>query len=218
MSIKGVIETSCPKGCEPFDAEFWSFIHGGKSPELRELVAARECNLVVCPGCQGVFFVPAPYIYFEPAEDILAFVFPESFRAEEARWREKMHADFLELRKVLGDKMPLDMEPELYFGIDGIADLLNAETYRAEEREVMEAVAAELGLPIYRVHPGFSRRRGIPASLPFAPANGEGVTRANLIAGLEKLLAANDRLTAYADCLAALRAAADSPLPPSRAR
>ncbi|MDD5628209.1 MAG: CpXC domain-containing protein [Elusimicrobia bacterium] len=217
MSIKGVIEARCPKGCEAFEAEIWSFIHGDKSPELREAVAAKECNLLVCPECQGLFFAEAPYIYFEPAADILAFVFPESFRAEEERWRRKMAEDFISLKKALGGKMPLDTEPELFFGLDDIAALLNAEAYRAEEVEVMEAVAAELGLCLYRVRRGFARRLGIPASLPYAPARkGEVVTRANMIAGLQKLLAANDRLTAYQSYLDGLRASAEQALPPAR--
>jgi hypothetical protein len=217
MSIKGVIEARCPKGCEPFETEIWSFIHGDRNPELRETVAAKECNLLLCPTCSSAFFAEAPYIYFQPAADILFFVFPASFQVEEPRWRKKMAEDFVEFKKAMGDKLPLDLEPEICFGPEHLAAFLSEDTYRAEEVEVMEAVAQELGLSLYHVRPGFARRLGIPASLPYAPAQkGEGVTRANLIAGLEKLLAANDRLTAYQTYLAGLRAAADAALPPAR--
>jgi len=214
MSFKGVIEARCPKGCEPFETEVWSFIHGVRSPELREQVAAKECNLLLCPACNEAFFAEAAYVYFEPDAEILAFVFPESYRAEEPRWRQKMHEDFLAMRQSLGGKMSIDMEPEIYFGPDGLADLLNREIYRAEEREVMEFVARELGLCLYRVCPSYARRRGIPAALPYAPEKNEGVTRANLIAGLEKLLAANDRLSSYRSYLDGLRVAAGAGLPP----
>ena len=217
MSIKGVIEAKCPKGCEPFESEVWSFINGGRSPELREAVAAQECNLLLCPACGAAFFAEAPYIYFEPADDILFFVFPASFQAEEPRWRKKMAEDFLEFKKAMGDKLPLGQEPEICFGPERLATLLSEEDYRAEEVEVMEAVAQELGLPLYRVRRGFARRMGIPASLPYAPAKkGEGVTRANLIAGLERLLAANDRLTAYQSYLDGLRRAPAGELPLAR--
>jgi len=217
MSIKGVIEAHCPKGCEAFEAEVWSFINGDRSPELRELVAAQECNLLICPACGAVFFAETPYIYFEAAAEVLVFVFPASFQAEEPRWRQKMAEDCKAFKQAMGDKLPLGMEPEICFGPEHLAASLSEDTYRAEEVEVMEAVAQELGLSLYHVRPGFARSQGIPASLPYAPAkNGGGVTRANLIAGLERLLAANDRLTAYQSYLDKLRAAADAALPPPR--
>jgi hypothetical protein len=217
MSIKGVIEALCPKGCEPFEAEVWSFIHGDRSPELREAVAAKECNLLICPACGAAFFAEAPYIYFSPAADILFFVFPASFQAEEARWRRKMADDFAELKKALGDKLPLDLEPEICFGPETLGALLSEDDYRGEEVEVMEAVARELGLSLYRVRPGLARRLGIPASLPYAPdRKGGEATRANLIAGLEKLLAVNDRLTAFQSYLGAMRGSPEGALPPAR--
>ena len=216
MSFKGVIEARCPNGCEVFEVEVWSFIHGDRSPELREAVAAKECNLLICPACGAAFFADAPYIYFEAAADILFFVFPESFQAEESRWRRKMAEDFKSLKQALGDKLPLDLEPEICFGPERLGDLLNEDTYRAEEVEVMEAVAQELGLSLYHVRPGFARRQGIPASLPCVRANNGSVTRADLIAGLERLLAANGRLTAFQSYLDGLRIAADSALPPPR--
>jgi len=128
-----------------------------------------------------------------------------------------MAEDFVDFKKALGDKLPLNLEPEICFGPEHLATLLSEDDYRSEEVEVMEAVAQELGLSLYHVRPGFARRIGIPASLPYAPAKkGEGVTRANLIAGLERLLAANDCLTAYQSYLSGLRAAACAELPPPR--
>ena len=216
MSFKGVIEASCPNGCEPFAAEVWSFIHGGNSPELREAVAAKECNLLLCPGCWAPFFADAPYVYFEPAAEILAFVFPEHYRGQEPRWRRKMRDDFRALKQALGPRMPLDLEPEVFFGSVGLAEILSAEDLRSAEREVMECLAGKLGLCVYRVCPRFARRNGIPAALPFAPAPSEGATRANVIAGLERIVAANDRLAAYQSYLAGLRGSADAELPPPK--
>jgi hypothetical protein len=113
--------------------------------------------------------------------------------------------------------MPLDMEPEISFGPERLGELLGQETYRSEEHEVMEFIARDLGLSLFHVRAGFARRQNIPASLPYAPAkNGEGITRANLIAGLERLLAANDHLTAYQAYLDSLRSAPEGELPPAR--
>ncbi|HAM35523.1 MAG TPA: hypothetical protein DEB40_01820 [Elusimicrobia bacterium] len=216
MSFRGVVEARCPKGCEAFEAEVWSFIHGRNSPELRELAVAKECNLLLCPACGAPFFAEAPYIYFEPEAEILAFVFPESFQGQEPRWRRKMNEDFAALKRVLGEKMPFDMEPEVFFGPEGLSELLSGEDFRSEEREVMECVAKELGLSLFHVSPRFARLHVVPSTLPYSPAQNEGVTRQNLIAGLEKLLAANDRLEAYQACLASLRSGADQGLPPAR--
>lgn len=214
MSIKGVVEARCPRGCEPFEAEVWSFIHAGKSPELRELVAAKECNLILCPDCGAPFFAPAPYIYFDPDAGMLGFVFPESFRAQEGRWRERMKSDFVSLKRALGKHLPVDMEPDLFFGPDGLCDLLSAEDYRGEEREVMECVAGELGLSLYKVDPVFARRQRIPASLPYVAA-GQGVTAGAVVEGLKRLLSANDRLSAYQDFLQRLQDRCELP-PPKR--
>ena len=209
MSFKGMIETCCPKGCEAFTADVWSFIHGGNSPELRLTVQAQECNLLLCPGCEMPFFAEAAYIYYEPGADILAFVFPEAYRAQEAKWRDKMCQDFLAFKDAFGRKVPLDLEPEVFFGPEGLSELLSDEDYRTDERGVMEFLAKELGLSIYHVRPGHARKNKIPASLPSAAPAGKGATRGSIIAGLEKLLAANDRLTAYGDYLARLKASSD---------
>jgi len=211
MSIKGEIEAKCPKGCEPFTADVYSFIRGDKSPELRLAVLFRECNMLLCPECEKPFFPDAPYVYHDPTDELVAFVFPEAYRDKEAFWRGKMAADFAEMQKVLGSKLPLS-EPEIFFGNDDLACLLESEDYRAEETEVMEAVAQELGLALYRVSPLYARRQGIPRTLPFT---GKSASSTSVVAGLEKVLAVNDRLTAYAAYLSKLREGAPAALPPA---
>jgi hypothetical protein len=217
MSFKGQIEAKCPKkGCEPFEAEVWSFIRGDSSPELRDAVLWRELNLLLCPECSAAFFPDASYVYFEPDSDLLAFVFPESFRKEEEYWRGKMREDFVTMKTSIGGQLALVVEPEIYFGQEDIAEALEREDFRGEEREVMEAVAKELELPLYRVAPGFSRRESVPRSLPYEPAKkGGAATREAVIAGLEKLLAANDRLDEYKKYLARLKAEKAAALPPA---
>lgn len=212
MSFKGQIEAQCPGDCDSFEADVWSFIRGDASPELRESILYRECNLLLCPHC-GVAFMPeAAWIYYEPRLELLAFVFPESDREKEQYWRKKMHADFLQMKGALGKDMPVNLEPELFFGNEDIAKLLESEDFLGEEREVMEFLAKELGLSLYRVSPQYARRHGVPASLPYA---GGAPSRGSVLAGLEKLIASNDRLESYARYLAALRADAGAALPPA---
>ena len=205
MSFKGEIEVRCPKGCEPFTTEIWSFIRGDQSPALREAVLARECNLLLCPACDTAFIPEEPYVYFEPQAELLAFVFPESYRDRRDYWLGKMRDDFLLMREALGGEITLDVEPQIFFGFEELAELLEREDYRAEEREVMECLAGELGLSLYRVSPSFSRRSGIPRSLPYATRDGAPATLRSVMEGLEKLVGANDRLTSYGAYLKSLK-------------
>ncbi|MDD5657612.1 MAG: CpXC domain-containing protein [Elusimicrobia bacterium] len=218
MSFKGVVETRCPKGCEPFEAEIWSFINGGDSPELRESLAAQECNLILCPGCGEPFYPEAPYVYYEPQAELLAFVFPESWRDRRQVWLRKMRDDFAAFKKVMGPRLPGDIEPDVFFGPQALSELLGREDYRREEREVMEFVAKDLGLALYRVGPHFARRAGIPDCLPYAAQPPAAPTKSSLVAGLEKLLQTNDRLSAYQSYLAAVRADPAFSIPPAARR
>jgi hypothetical protein len=212
MSFKGNIEARCPQGCEPFETEVWSFIRGDQSPDLRDAVLWRECNLLLCPHCGAAFHPEASYIYFEPEAGLLAFVFPESYREKADYWRGKMREDFLVMKDKLAGELAHIAEPEIFFGTEELAELLEREDFRGEEREVMEAVAAELGLELYRVEPGFARRQGVPRSLPYT---GAVATRDGVKAGLVKLLAANDRLAEYRAFLDKLSEGGGEGLPPA---
>jgi hypothetical protein len=208
MSFKGEIEAKCPKGCEPFAAEVWSYVRGDQNEELRNAVLAREFNLLLCPGCGNPFFPDASYVYFEPEAEILAFVFPESYREKEAYWREKMHSDFAAMKGSLGEELNLDVEPELFFGVDDIGELLEGEDWKRDERDVAEFIAKDLGLSLYRVKRGYARKSEIPALLPFT---GKKASRDAVLAGLAKLVAENDRLTAYKDYLDVLAKGGELP-------
>lgn len=218
MSFKGQIEAKCPKGCEPFETEIWSFIRGDNSIELRDAILARECNLLLCPTCSNAFIPDEPYVYYEPNREILGFVFPETYRERESYWREKMREDFAQMRESLGAGLSLDVEPQLFFGVEELARLLEDEDYRGEEDEVMEFIAKDLGLSIYRVGPRYARENGVPGLLPYVPARrGEPAGPESVIAGLERIVAANDRLTAFSGYLEKLRASRALP-PASRVK
>lgn len=209
MSFKGHIDAKCPSGCEPFDTEVWSYINAADE-DLRLAVLFREANLLICPHCEKPFFPDTTLVYHEPDLQLMAFVMPESYKEKEAYWREKMHEDFKIFRKTLKD-LPEGMEPEVFFGVAELSALLESEDFRREEREVMEAVAAELGLSVYRVDAAYARRHGVPATLPY---KGKAATRETVLAGLETLIAENDRLTAFSDYLKQLKASKNG-LPPT---
>ncbi|MFA6317693.1 MAG: CpXC domain-containing protein [Elusimicrobiota bacterium] len=212
MSFMGAIDARCPGGCPSFETEVWSFIRGDTSPALREAILARECNLLLCPTCDKPFYAEAPYVYFDPGVELLAFVFPESFRKKRAFWLAKMRVDFQQMRGAMGAVLPKGLEPEVFFGVEGLAELLEADDLRGVETEVMEAVAKDLGLGLYRVSPAFARRQGLPSSLPCA----DKVARLQaVLEGLKKLLEANGALPSFRACLKKL-GRSGAALPPGR--
>lgn len=213
MSFQGQIDARCPKCSEEFETPVWSFVHGGTDETLRNQVKARECNLLLCPRCGEAFMPDASWIYYEPAAELLAFVFPEAWKADEGRWRAKMDADFEQMKGALGGALGLDSKPEIFFGQEELGGLLEGEDWRADERDVMEHYARELGLSVYKASPRWARAHRAPSEYPY---EGGEPTRAALIAGIKKLLAANDALTAWSDYLPTLEAGADGMPPAAR--
>lgn len=212
MSFQGTIEANCPSCTDGFEAPIWSFVHGGKDPVLRDQAKAMECNLLLCPSCGAAFVPEAAWIYYEPADEILAFVFPLAYKADEAKWRDKMKADFAAMRSALGDHLPVGHEPEVFFGPEGLAQLLEQEDWRRDERDVMAFFASDLKLSVYKASPAWARAHGAPSWLPYA---GKAPTRDALIAGLKRVVEANDRLTAWADFLAKLEKNPAAGVPPA---
>lgn len=212
MSFQGTIEVDCPKCTDAFEAPIWTFVHGGKDENLRDQAKASECNLLLCPSCGAAVLPEAAWIYYEPAVEILAFVFPPSYKAEEAKWRAKMAADFAAMKGALGASLPAGREPEVFFGPDGLAQLLEFEDWRRDERDVMEYFAKDLKLKIYKASPAWAREAGAPSYLPYT---GKSATPESIAAGIKALVAANDRLTAWADFLPKIEKSAE--LPPAAA-
>ena len=214
MSFKGEVETRCSSCAEPFEAPVWSFVHGGADAALRDQIKARECNLLLCPACGAAFMPEASWIYYEPEAEMLAFVFPESWRAEEEAWRGKMKADVAQMRTALGDgRLPGDIEPDVFFGQEGLGALLEKEDWRNDERDVMREYAKQLGLSLYKARPSWARANAAPDEFPY-PGKG-APTRESLIAGMKALIAANDALTGWVDFLARFEKDEDAALPPA---
>jgi CpXC motif protein len=212
MSFQGTVEVNCPSCTDGFDAPVWSFVHGGTDAAMRDSIKARECNLLLCPSCGAAFMPEVSWIYYEPDAELMAFVFPEKWKGEEATWREKMKADFAQMKTVIGDRLPSDMEPLVFFGQEELGELLDKEDWRIDERDVMLEYAKQLGLSVYRASPAWARANGAPAEFPY---KGKGApTRESLIAGMKDLIKANDALTGWSDFLGRFEKDKDAAIPP----
>jgi len=211
MSFQGKVRAKCPRQCDEWDADVWTFIDGGKDEGLREALLAGDLNFVSCPECGGLFYPEATVIYYDAGRGLLAFVLPETYRAEESRWRGKMAEDYEQMRKLLGDAAgPARLEPKIYFGMETLRSELEAEDLIEDEVEIAKLLAKELKAKLYEVDRTFARERSLPWLLPHRGA----VSVASLRQGLEDLLEKNDRLESYRRWLKSL--SADPSLPPRR--
>src|SRR5581483_8988271 len=137
MSFQGKVRAKCPRHCEEWDADVWTFVDGGKEESLREALLAGDLNLVSCPECGGLFYPEATVIYYDAGSELLAFVLPESYRAEEDLWRAKMAEDYEQMRKLLGESAgPARLEPRVYFGMETLRSELEAEDLLDAEVEI----------------------------------------------------------------------------------
>ena len=212
MSFLGRVEGRCPAGCEAGEFEVWSFVRGDVDDGLRLALLAGELNLVVCEDCSRPFFPDATLIYSDPRIRLLAFVFPESFKADEPKWRAKMAEDFAVMRGTLGANMPLGDEPEIYFGYGAMRDVLQGEDDREDEAMVAAYLLKDLKLVPFNVDPAYARANGLPRFVPLA---GPKWSFEAAKKGVDDLLKANDRLVSFAAWRKALAKGGQPPARPS---
>lgn len=213
MSFTGRIEAKCPGCSETEDFEIWSFVRGDLDESLRDRLKGGELNVLECPHCGRLFAPETSWVYADAAQDLLAFVFPESHGPEEERWRAKMKEDFERIRPV-AETMGLREEPLVFFGAQPLADLIHKVEDLEDESQVAEWQCRSLALSLRRVKPAFARARGLPRALPYVPSAGR-FSRAGAVSGVKKLLRANDRLESYQGWLEYLKG--PGPEPPASA-
>ena len=209
MSIKGSVEAKCPNGCQSAEIEVYSLVRGDRDTDLRDLLKAGELNLVIFQDCGAAFYPEAPVVYLDAKAEFLAFIFPESFKAEEARWRGKMREDYAQLKEALKDEVALGGEPFLFFGYEDVRRILQAEDDMADEVEIAELLCKQLGLKALKVSRRFARDNWLPWTLPCVPGGGYSNGRAK--EGVQKLMKANDRLESFRKWLDWLGANAGAP-------
>ncbi|MEI7527553.1 MAG: CpXC domain-containing protein [Elusimicrobiota bacterium] len=206
MATKGVFRVECPHCGEAFDADFWTVVRGDRDHDVKELILSGEFDLLMCPKCEGMFPHEEPFLYLDPARDILAFVMPETYAAEKEKWIARMQADYEPVRASLAANHALSGTPVYFFGLGPLTELLESDRDREEETEVMEFMAREAGLCLLAVKPASARQLDLPFTLPIA----KGLTgRAAALKAARELLAKNDALLRLKNLAAALAAGGD---------
>jgi hypothetical protein len=139
---------TCPCG-EVFTSPIYEYVNVAKDPQLQYTVLAGLLNVSTCPACGRRAAISRPFIYSDPAHNLLAYVHPRSDVPEEARILilEKLHDVYVNIvgdieqpsdRETNGDISDIepaapstDQEPEIpplqvVFGIDQLQGLINA--------------------------------------------------------------------------------------------
>jgi len=195
MSFKATVDAICPKGCEPIEAQVWSFVRGDKDENLRDRLLVGELNMVLCEECKTHFSPDATVVYLDARVELLAFAFPKSYEKEIDKWRAKMKDDYKQMREALDSDLPVDLEPMCLFGLDALTDLLREEDSLEDEVMVAEHYCSELSLPVVKIARGFARERHLPRIVPVQGK--KEFSREEAKKGVTALLKANDRLVAF---------------------
>lgn len=193
MSFASEEEVDCPCG-ETFPARLWNSINLREDPDLRSVLMGGELNVAACPACKALVFTERFLIVHDPEAELMAFVHPKAREAEREYLEACMHRDVAQAEGVEGGAK-LSYPPALYFGLDALVDAMAAEQESNDQSAIVDALGAALPANVVRLPPAKARAAGLPRSVPLA---GGGGMAERLAAGLEALLAVNDRLTVYA--------------------
>jgi hypothetical protein len=83
-----------------FDSEIYEYVNVEQEPRLRYAVLAGLFNVPTCPNCGRKAAVLTPFIYSDPAHNLLIYVHPRSDAPEEARQLilEQLHSVYVNLQ------------------------------------------------------------------------------------------------------------------------
>jgi CpXC protein len=84
MSRSTQCTLTCPCG-EVFTSPIYEYVNVAKDPQLQYTVLAGLLNVCTCPACGRRAATSRPFIYSDPAHNLLAYVHPRSDAPEEAR-------------------------------------------------------------------------------------------------------------------------------------
>lgn len=84
MSRSNTRTFTCPCG-EVFTHQIYEYVNVARDAQLQYIVLAGLLNVSTCPNCGRRAAIANPFIYSDPAHNLLAYVHPRSDAPEEAR-------------------------------------------------------------------------------------------------------------------------------------
>jgi len=195
MSHLSAKETICPHCKQPTDVELWTAMNVKDDPELKDLLLGGEINMVECDSCREVFYAEAFLLYHDPANELMAMVYPSDQKEMEELLAEKTLADFHKGQELALEGERVDYEPVALFGLNDLVAIVEKIEEESLQSEVAEAIAKLNKLPYRKIGPWLGRTQGLPRLLPLDAA--EKDRRASILKGLRRLHEINDRLTVF---------------------
>lgn len=186
-------EMECPACKYPNKVEVWSVVNVKEDPELKDILLGGEMNMAECTSCKHVFYAEHFIIYHESDRELMAFVYPFSYRPDAKKWEEKTAADFAVFQQ--DSTEPLTYKPVTIFGLDELVQLVQSEEEMSIQGEIVRTLAEEHHFPIETLKPAQARALKLPSVLPLAEGSGE--VRERLKKGVDQLLELNPHLFVY---------------------
>jgi hypothetical protein len=157
-----------------------------------------------CSACKNIFYAEHFLIYHEPERELMAFVYPLSYKTEADRWREKTLDDFNLSQATLEEADQLKYKPISLFGLDELVALVEKEEEYDVQGEIAALLSGQNGFPTKKLTPALARELNVP---PVLPVDGDASLpeRDRVIKGIETLLAHNENLFVYTDLLKRLK-------------
>jgi hypothetical protein len=84
MSRSQTLRLTCACG-EPITITVYDYVNVAQDPQLRYTVMVGLLNSAVCPVCNRRTAISHPFVYSDPAHNLLAYVHPRGDAPEEAR-------------------------------------------------------------------------------------------------------------------------------------
>lgn len=130
---------TCPCGTK-FASVTYEYVNVARNPHLRYVILSGLLNVSTCPNCGSRAATSNPFIYSDPAYNLLAYVHPRSDAPEEARllFLEKLRSVYVNLTEeqeeyIDGSKRSPallkaeDLPPlQIIFGMEQLSELINA--------------------------------------------------------------------------------------------
>jgi hypothetical protein len=119
-----------------FTSQIYEYVNVAKDPQLQYTVLAGLLNVSTCPSCGRRAAISRPFIYSDPAHNLLAFVHPRNDAPEEARMLilEKLRNVYM---SVAGENEESDDFQTNGTNGNGNDDLMTtSDTYAAEQPEL----------------------------------------------------------------------------------
>jgi hypothetical protein len=202
MSTAKLEQIRCPCG-EAFEADIYNSINAEEDPDLKEALICGDINVVCCPKCSQIFYAEHFVLYHDPSVELVAFVYPSSFKSDEKYWKSRMEDDFEKATAATPRAAKIMYAPIILFGLDDLVQLIKEEDELGDEISVLNYSAGDIGIDVINLSPSLARRYKLPRCIPsMASAAGrENHPRAGVIAGLKALIGFNPNLTWYAKLL-----------------